>query len=63
MNDKENTDILKKIAFQLIGIYHSDMTKAEKNITKILVERGLLMLLKDGCFHQPENKACISAQL
>ena len=36
-------DILKKIAMQITGIPSDDLTKAEKNIAKILVAEEILI--------------------
>jgi hypothetical protein len=41
-------DILKQIAFRLTGVELDDLTDAEKQIAKILIKHGLIIVREDG---------------
>lgn len=43
-----NIEVLKKIAFQLIGIKYGDLTTAEKNIYNILESLEILIVNESG---------------
>jgi hypothetical protein len=45
MTDKE---VLRRVAFYLVGMSWNDLTTAEKNIVEVLITYGYLAMNRDG---------------